>query len=70
MPENISIPFVLLLVDFCHLFLSCLCKSMIFVWFGRSYKKIDEGVGNQVSNPWCRECLWDYVSPVLAITKL
>jgi hypothetical protein len=25
------------------LFFSYLCKSMVFVWFGRSYKNIDGG---------------------------
>jgi hypothetical protein len=38
---------------------------MVFVCFGKNYRKIDEGVRHQVSNPWCHECSWDYVSLVL-----
>jgi hypothetical protein len=38
--------YFLFFVDFFHLFISYLCKFMVFVWSGKSYKKFDESVGN------------------------
>jgi hypothetical protein len=38
--------------------------------FSRGHINIDSRIGNKVSSPWCHECSWDCVYPILVIGKM